>query len=383
MLRDAKQDTPAKDVHFFNLDVLRFFAAAAVVIYHGYSASIGWFGRNNWMLEADGKTPNQTRSYLEHFISNLNTGVDFFFVISGFLITYLLLLEKEKSGRVNIGKFYMRRVLRIWPLYFLVVCAAPILVSWLNKAPPNYLYTVFFANNYYAIHHTDWAFPFAQLWSVCVEEHFYLVWPLLIAFLPIRRLPVLFGAIILLCMAFRVYAFNNFQDGYNHVFYNTLSRVDEMVIGAIIAFWHFKKPIRFSVGAPLQVLFYAGVIALLTFSSPHNIEGFLDLVVKKYVLTGAYALVLINYLFNAKAIGNFTKKNVLHFLGKISFGIYMFHNIVIGIVIEGLIIPHQWWARWQYMGLYIGLTLAISVLSYFCLEKPILRLKSKFAVIKT
>ena len=91
-------------LHFKGLNALRFFAALFIIIYH----TTGGFH--------DTMSPTY-----KLFFQNLVIGVDFFFLISGFLIIYLLLVEKQNTGSIHIGKFYLRRVLRIFPLYFLIV----------------------------------------------------------------------------------------------------------------------------------------------------------------------------------------------------------------------------------------------------------------------
>ena len=91
-------------VFFPNLEGLRFFAFFVVFINHAF-ASLGYYN------------PSKTFVFVRtHFLLNGNLGVSFFFVLSGFLITYLLLKEKELTGKINIKNFYLRRVLRIWPL---------------------------------------------------------------------------------------------------------------------------------------------------------------------------------------------------------------------------------------------------------------------------
>src|SRR5882672_11374368 len=96
-----------KKVHFFNLDVLRFIAAFMVMIFHGWLAYSGWFRIPTPFAAADGKTFSAAGQYLDTFIGNLDLGVEFFFLISGFLITYLLLQEKKSTASLKIGKFYV------------------------------------------------------------------------------------------------------------------------------------------------------------------------------------------------------------------------------------------------------------------------------------
>ena len=103
-----------------------------IVIYHAYIAWKGWFGLPGVLSTGDYKTFTGLGMHVDQFLRNLPVGVDIFFFISGYLLTYLLVVEKEKYGKVNIPNFYIRRGLRIWPLYFFLVAVAPFLVNWLG-----------------------------------------------------------------------------------------------------------------------------------------------------------------------------------------------------------------------------------------------------------
>jgi peptidoglycan/LPS O-acetylase OafA/YrhL len=192
-------------IHFFNLDILRFIAVFMVVFFHGYLAYTGWFGGSPTPPSAN--TPPLISSLIHSLIYNGDLGVDLFFLISGFLITYLLLKEREISGKISIRNFYIRRTLRIWPLYFLIIALTPAIVSLSDAKAPEYWWTICFATNFQTISGTPDLFPFAHFWSVCVEEHFYLIWPLLILFIPPKKLPLSFATLILLSISFRYYLF--------------------------------------------------------------------------------------------------------------------------------------------------------------------------------
>jgi len=160
--------TESKKIYFQHLDVIRFIAAFMVVILHSHEAWSIWFWKDGSPIEA-------SVPFIDKLLKNLGFGVDIFFLISGFLITYILLEEKKRTNKINIFKFMMRRSLRIWPLYFLIIAIAPFLVSWLGKPSPEYWYNIFFINNFRTIETTWWVYPFPHFWSICIEEHFYLV----------------------------------------------------------------------------------------------------------------------------------------------------------------------------------------------------------------
>src|SRR5687768_15548117 len=105
-------------IYFKNLDIIRFVAAYMVVVFHAF---YGWkenYGFPQWMTWADGSLTILGK-LVNNAVHNLSFGVEIFFLLSGFLITYLLLQEKQRTGNVDTVKFYVRRAFRIWPLYFL------------------------------------------------------------------------------------------------------------------------------------------------------------------------------------------------------------------------------------------------------------------------
>lgn len=181
--------------YFNNLDTLRFFAFLSVFCSH----CVGVFGY---------KFHNK---YLElihrHFFVNGDLGVGFFFVLSGFLITWLLLIEKEKNGNINVLHFYMRRVLRIWAVYFLVVLIG---FSIGMQSPVPYhsdisqlkWYLTFLAN--YDLVFNGQTNPLVNiLWSVAIEEQYYVIWPLFFLFFKKKLLPFVCMIIIIISFIFR------------------------------------------------------------------------------------------------------------------------------------------------------------------------------------
>ena len=185
-------DTTQK-IYFKNLDILRFMAAYMIVLLHCFFAYKIHFGHPAFITSS---LSAHSLEKVETVIQNFSIGVDVFFIISGFLITYLLLTENEKNGKVDILKFYIRRAFRIWPLYFLLLLIAPLLTYFYNEQAPGYIYHFLFAGNFDIIHNGTKSAATDHLWSICVEEHFYLFCPLLIAFIPMKRLPeVLLGII--------------------------------------------------------------------------------------------------------------------------------------------------------------------------------------------
>ena len=225
--------TPATQrIYFPNLDGLRFLAFFSVFLFHSFYTPYPAIQASTAYRWAHGLTRSG------------DLGVNFFFVLSGFLITYLLLCERQATGRIAIGPFYVRRILRIWPLYFVVLLLGfgvlPIVRAHFGEhefhetAHPAYfwLFLANFNNLYYGCQTPT----LTVLWSVCVEEQFYLVWPLLVAAVPTRRLGWLFGGILVANLLFRAWH----QDNTPVLNLHTLSVIGDMALGGTAAWLCFQ-----------------------------------------------------------------------------------------------------------------------------------------------
>jgi peptidoglycan/LPS O-acetylase OafA/YrhL len=376
-------------IHFHNLDVLRFFAAFMVVVMHGYHAFLGWSGipkllrkfPNNSTYEANNL--NGTGLFLKRLIDNFDLGVEFFFLISGFLITYLLLNERNLTGKIHLPKFYMRRLLRIWPLYFIVLAITPLLVMWSQSTHPHYLWNALFLNNYATIHFAQFEPGLAHLWSICIEEHFYLLWPVLLLMIPINKLPHLFGVLIGISICFKWYYFHHASNAEFHLKVNTLCRMDTLAIGGWIAWLIWKKPFSLNLPPWIRTIVYFVFILLFCLVDVHQKDYVMQVLFLRPLFTAFFVFILLNYLFNPNAWFNFKQKNTLHYLGKVSFGIYMYHNLFFSLLYQKIIWPFNIDGFWWFWLVYIGLVLLISIVSFELLEKPILKWKDRFAIVQT
>ena len=382
--------SPSPHVHFHNLDVLRFVAAFMIVIVHGYSAVLGWeglpepFRKESNQLIANDENLNQLGVFFKRLIQNFDLGVEFFFLISGFLITYLMLSEIQVTGKLNIPKFYMRRFLRIWPLYFLIIGITPFIAKWTDSAEPHYLWNSLFANNYITIINSNYEPGLAHYWSICVEEHFYLVWPILIYFVPLKKLPLLFSLVIVVSILSRWFYFNFSSEWYNHAKLNTICRMDTLAIGAWFAWMAFyKRSFQINCSGAVRALIYSAFILLICFDDAHRTEGWSAVLFKRLIYTSFLSFILLNYLYNPKTWFNFKKKNLLHYLGKISFGIYMYHNILFGVLFQKILLNNQLQGFWIFWVIYLSIVVILSILSYEIFEKHFLKLKTHFAIVKT
>jgi peptidoglycan/LPS O-acetylase OafA/YrhL len=373
-------------VYFDNLDIFRFIAAMMVVFSHTYEGWHDWSGYPGFMSNNNYKELSFIGNYIDRFILNLSFGVDVFFLISGFLITYLLLKEKEVYGKVNIKKFYIRRILRIWPLYYFAIALTPFLIQWLAPIfkQPDYISNLLYFNNFHAIKTEIWEYPFAHFWSLCVEEHFYVIWPLIIAFIPVKKLPTVFIMIIFISILYRATSYYFNPIAYNlDIYLNTLSRIDTLVLGSLFAYLHFTKPFKLEFHWVVRFIVYFLLISTLFIDRIYSSETMFLALFKKYIYLLAVSFWMGNYMFNPNAFFVFRRKNVIHYFGKISYGIYVYHNMIIPVIFMKIMFNNKIYNMYFYIFVMIGLTLTIAWLSYELYEKWFLKLKDKFSVIRT
>lgn len=363
--------------YFSGLDPFRFFAAFLVVIYHIEEAKLLDFGLSTHF-------PNEFLRFIGP------VAVTFFFVLSGFLITYLLLGEKEKYSSISIKQFYLRRVLRIWPLYYLIVIVGIFVLPHLSNFNENYesfqtyspaillMYFTFFSNLGLVIGGKAILF-IGHTWSIGVEEQFYLFWPLLIKFIK-KPLRAILGVIIIEYFFKFLFAF--LQSKHPGVFFENaieflkVTRFECMAIGGIGAYlvyfhkaklsgWFFSFPIRAAIFTLTLVLLYNGV----TIQGIHNLL---------YSTLFCYLILYISVLNKIKLPSFFS------YLGTISYGIYMYHPLIIPAV---FILLKKQLPQFENSitlnlcaySLIIFLTIAISALSYRFFEFPFINLKKRFS----
>ena len=352
-----------------------------IVVFHMF---YGW--QANWgfppfMLGQDGELRYWAK-FVETAIHNFSFGVDIFFLVSGFLITYLLLFEKEKSATIDVKKFYMRRLLRIWPLYFLTVAFGPLLTYLFNEpAPGSYFMHLVFLGNFELIQNGMSSSALNHLWSICIEEHFYLVCPLLVAFIPTRWLTATFLTIILISFAYRG-IISGTENYWMNMYMNTIARMDVLAIGCLAGLLYWKGVLKFELARP--VLGILGLLFLLLFINEVYVywDNYFLATFKKYPYVLLAGVFIGNLLFNKNMRLMPQKQNFLHYLGKVSYGIYMFNPIVIAVFIK-LFHQYQTHNGWLY---FFGVNLCVLlvvVISFELFEKRFLSLKEKFAVVKS
>ncbi len=377
-----RQVGDSKPIYFQNLDVVRFLAAFSIVISHGFEA---WKTYYIDFVEGEGSADavfaSGWRECVNIFMYNLNIGVDVFFVISGFLITYLLVLERKRNERISLPKFYMRRSLRIWPLYFLLIAIAPLIVSWVNYPEPDYLPHILFVGNFHQYIIDTFQFPFSHFWSIAIEEQFYLVWPLILICIKPEYLKRVFFLLILSSILVRIYFW---MEGVSHMqqYLHTLTRMDALVIGGLAALYFAEGRLKFrKVNVWIRWALFAGVMAGLSFVVYASYDSFFNAAFKKYVFLLPVVWLLGYYVLATDGEEPGFFKRIFSYLGKISYGVYMFHNFVVVIVIKKILLNNDLKSGWLFALVYGIVSIVIPILSFEGFEKWFLKLKERFAVI--
>lgn len=352
-----------KTIHLPGLNGLRAIAAIAVVISHTLllGMHIGLPGK-------------------QHGTDLAGFGVSIFFSLSGFLITYLLLKEKKQFGRINIRAFYMRRILRIWPLYYLFLIIVLLTQGWFGLQQPSgsIWYYIFLCANIPFIIGTQ--IPLlGHYWSLGVEEQFYLFWPWVVdRVAALQRFLIWFIAIFLILKtSFRLLdVYKSIQLPYLVVHVTRFECMAIGALGAVLCARDNKLFNRLVRHPAVQVAAWL-VILLITFNKFH-IASFID----NDLVAAITVVLIVNVGLNPQTLVSLENK-VCDFLGKISFGIYVYHPLVILVLGK---LAGDLFARIDLVPRYAAVFAAVlffttlmAWLSYNFYEKLFLRLKIKFA----
>ena len=372
--------TTPQRVFFPNLDGLRFLAFLSVFLFHSF-------------YTPDPRIAASALYQIPHRLTRSgDLGVNFFFVLSGFLITYLLLSEKQLTGRIAIGAFYMRRILRIWPLYFVMVFIGFVVFPWVKAhlgqvplhetAQPWYFFT--FLVNFNNLYHGCQTPTLTLLWSVSVEEQFYLVWPLLVAAVPVCRLGWLFGGVLGMSIAFRLLHVHDAAVLNQH----TLSLIGDMALGGLAAWLSFRDDrlvnhVRSWSRWTIALGYVLGLALIVFRDSLYQVPGYV--VFDRLLLACFFAFVLLEQNYARHSIIKMSQLKFLSYWGTYTYGLYCLHFLALLAAFQLL---HRLGLNRTPIGVVLGdnvvgllLAMAISWLSFTFYEKPFLKLKNRFAFI--
>jgi peptidoglycan/LPS O-acetylase OafA/YrhL len=376
--------------HYFpGLDALRFLAAIAVLVSH-----IEQF------KQLEGLTGFL---FLTPMLRLGAEGVVFFFVLSGFLITYLLLSEHDRAGTVRVGRFYVKRMLRIWPLYYVVLAWSFLVLNHLvtfsdynDRLFGNYgalaaLFLLMLPN--IALLQFGPVLGASQAWSIGVEEQFYLVWPLLVRWLkrwlPSVLLMIAVGKpVVMYLIATRLFSAGTMArlqaagtfDFWVQVYLTAkILSIEAMAWGGLAAWVIVQKEksilrVLYAPAAQWGALFGLGV--WLNSPVSHTALNVLAIIPASIL----YTILIANVASNPASVVTL-RWGWMNALGRVSYGIYMWHASAIVLILASL--RGTGWAGdgWAYnLIMYpgaIGLTLLTSLVSYRFLERPFLRWKER------
>lgn len=374
-------------VFFPNLNGLRFLAVLLVLVDHVELTRASFELSNYWNSPA---IP---------LLGQL--GVDLFFVLSGFLITYLLLAEKKALGTIDFGAFYLRRALRIWPLYYALVVLSlfvlphigllyfPVLTPLVGEhmATKVLLYALILPN---VVKELYPAVPYVSpAWSIGVEEQFYLLWPVVVYFSRrYLRNFLLLAAVVLIAMQLswaltapwrHILPINDLTTFIKN--FLTFFRIQCMAIGGVYAVLLFQQKtaiLRVLTARPTQlvVLLLLPILIVRGQTVPYFTH-------ELYAVL--FGVLVLNLALTESSLVSL-RTPWLDYLGRISYGLYMLHSVAVVFAIQVMAGVGTAGGLVNHAGVYvvtIALSIALAAASYQWLENPFLRLKKRFTRIQS
>ncbi|UGS24671.1 acyltransferase family protein [Flavobacterium channae] len=348
--------------HFHTFDALRFLSFLLVFIHHIPVPENSWF-------------------YL--FTKSGDIGVSFFFVLSGFLISYILFFEKNSKKKINLKNFFAKRVLKIWPLFYALLIFAYLTpqilkllqLSFSNEGyEPNWLMSGLFLENYKMMFTNSFpnVSPLRVMWSLCIEEHFYILWSLLFAIIPINKIKYLILGAIVAANIFRGIFFY-----YNLPFLDVFTNIDYFAYGAIPAYilgcrkedlFKFEKlSFTFKIATCIFTLILIFVVSNLDFEWIKFI---------KPILFGSLFALILFFTITEKNSLKIKDTKWISRLGIYTYGLYLYHTIIINLFIK---LNKTFEFNWIVISiLSLITTILISIISNSIFEKQFLKLKANF-----
>jgi peptidoglycan/LPS O-acetylase OafA/YrhL len=363
---------PKKRSRFYRpeLDALRFFAFFWVYCFHFVEYPASFF------------VAHGVPAFIAYPLTNLVGagvfGVDLFFTLSSYLITELLLREKEEFGRVNVRDFYIRRILRIWPLYFAFLAVAMIpavnvdhVLTWKYLA----CFLLLMGNWSTILFGWPGRSVTGPLWTISIEEQFYLAWPPVVARLSRRGIFYTACGMLATSTLFRVVLVFIHGNKYS-IWRNTFTRLDPIAAGIILAVLLHGQTLRLKWFSRLSLWLGGLFIVVCVFPwriyDPASLEMLPNLLGFPLLALGC-SLLLLSVLGVQSKI-----PAPLIYLGKISYGLYVLHDFGVFLTDKLLPVSHGTVHALLRIGLSLPITITLAAFSYHFLESPFLRLKGRF-----
>lgn len=306
-------------------------------------------------------------------------GVSVFFVLSGFLITRLLIIQKEKikTGEVNLrkalGNFFIKRSLRIFPIYYFLI----LFLFALNfeTVREEVFWHLAYASNLLYMIKGEFSNGVAHFWSLAVEEQFYILWAPLLLFLPVNRLKSLFIISILVgSLAFIVLSMSISKSNLL-----VFARIDGFAWGALLAYFYQLR------GGIFEILVkksWVGLIAFLLFIGLHLINlGALGWLKNTLFYVTIFFLLVILVNEKSQLCRIIFENKYVRYLGKISYGVYLYHNLMQWLLpyfLKEIGVPFidASYEVGRFI-IYFLVTILVASISWYTIEKPLLSLKNR------
>ncbi|CCH54663.1 acyltransferase 3 [Fibrisoma limi BUZ 3] len=383
MLKDTTLPSTARPVlnHLQQLDGIRFLAVGLVLLDH-------------WMV---GRIEGVALGAL---------GVTIFFVLSGFLITRILLSSKDKlsdqpGGGLSkyLKTFYIRRTIRIFPVYYLTL----FVLALVNEPPvrEKFAWLALYATNIYiAINHT-WMGTVDHLWSLAVEEQVYLFFPLLLFFVPRRHVPITALLMIVVSVGLR-YALHRARLPWFIGYVSMPTCLDSFGLGALMAFgWLYRREwfirvFQSTAWVWISLLGFVAVVVMTNYMAERSPYGYHNVWADVWERLAAS---LFGFFLIGKAVLGYggpmkwlLENSVSQYLGRISYGLYLYHNFVFNFYhTQPTHFTVRAWRRitdvlpflnsayiFQF-SFFLALTIALATVSWYVIEKPINNLKDRYS----
>lgn len=355
--------------YYPQLNALRGIGIILVFLYHSWKPQFG----TGFLMQ-----------FASFCYENIYLSMDMFFALSAFIITHLAFIEIEQNGSFSFGNFMIRRILRIWPLYFIILAIGFIAVKKLAfhysipiTLPPAGWYVLFVSNFYLEGH----VFFLRQLWTISVEEQFYITWGLCLLAIN-KKITVVIAIFAMISIIFNFYS----ASGTGNVYYHSLTYLFDLMCGAYFAYLIHKKAalikyisspstfrsIALYLFLPIFFLSYYFLNDMITGTSNNVLD-----VIMRIIFIIQQCIIFVDQMYNENSFFNLSKRKFLIYTGKIAYGVYCFHGLILTagfLLISKLNIQVNAFLSALIM---FGITMLVGAMSYRFIEKPIINLKYK------
>lgn len=353
--------------YYPQLNALRGIGIISVFLYHSYKPEFG----TGFLME-----------FASFCYENIYLSMDMFFALSAFIITHLAFIEIEKNGNFSFRNFMFRRILRIWPIYFIILAIAYLVVKKIavhynipvTLPPPGWY--VFFVSNFYLEGHV---FFLRQLWTISIEEQFYIIWG--VCLLTMNK--KIWLIIVVFCIISLIFNFCS-AFGTNNVYYHSLTYLFDLMCGAYFSYLihkkarliqyistpSFLKTISLYLFLPIFFLLYYFLNNMFTGTSNNILD-----VIMRIVFIIHQSVIFVDQMYNVNSFFSLSKRRFLIYVGKIAYGVYCFHGLILtaGFLIISKLSFHI--PPFLSALIMFAVTLLTGTISYRFIEKPIINLK--------